>query len=79
MIECVYINDIMKNPAICSRNSAQIAIENIDTIQVINHNLIYGYNGAADCIYGSDSVVGDPVFVDKGRRQKIKVQRQKSR
>jgi len=58
------LEDVTIRNNICSRNSAQIAIENIDTIQVIDHNLIYGYNGAADCVYGSDSVVGDPVFVD---------------
>ena len=58
------LEDVLIRNNICSRNSAQIAIENIDTISQVDHNLIYGYNSATSCVYGSDSVIGDPMFVD---------------
>jgi len=58
------LQDVLVRNNICSQNSAQIAIEKIDTIQQLDHNLIDGYNGATYCLYGSDSIIGDPVFVD---------------
>ncbi len=58
------LQDVLIRNNICSRNSAQIAIENIDTISQVDHNLIFGYNDAASCVYGADSVIGDPLFVD---------------
>ncbi len=58
------LQDVFIRNNICSRNSAQIAIENIDTISQVDHNLIFGYNGAASCVYGADSVIEDPIFVD---------------
>ena len=58
------LEDVLIRNNICSRNSAQIAIEKIDTISQVDHNLIFGYNDASSCVYGTDSVIGDPLFVD---------------
>ncbi len=59
-----YAKDVLIRNNICSQNSAQIAIENIDSGLVIDHNLIYGINNTPNSIYGSDSIVGDPMFWD---------------
>jgi parallel beta-helix repeat protein len=59
-------NVVVRNN-ICSDNlSFQIAIENatIDSMTV-DHNLIDGFQGYAGEIYGSDSIVGDPLFVNQ--------------
>lgn len=51
---------------ICCRNlSFQIAIEGITIDSVtVDHNLIDGYMGYFGEIYGSNSVIGDPMFVN---------------
>jgi hypothetical protein len=58
------LQDVVIRNNICSQNSAQIAIEKIDSLQQVDHNLIDGYNGTPFCLYGSDSIVADPLFVD---------------
>ncbi len=58
-------NVVIRNN-ICSENlSFQIALEGIPIDSVtVDHNLIDGYMGYFGEIFGSDSVVGDPMFVN---------------
>jgi len=56
--------DVVVRNNICSQNSAQIAVENILSGGVIDHNLIDGLNSLSECVSGSDFVVGDPQFWD---------------
>lgn len=58
-------NVVIRNN-ICSQNlSFQIAIEDTPPANlVVDHNLIDGYRGYWDEIYGRDSVVGNPKFVN---------------
>ena len=56
--------DIIIRNNICSENSAQLAIQQIGTTEIADHNLIFGNNIATGTIYGSDSIVSNPLFVD---------------
>ena len=49
---------------ICSENSAQIAIQQIDSGGIVDHNLCYGNNEASGALFGKDSVIGNPLFAD---------------
>ena len=55
--------DIIIRNNICSENSAQLSIQRIKSCS-IDHNLIYGNNTASGTIYGKDSVVDNPLFID---------------
>ena len=57
-------NVVIRNN-ICSQNlSFQIVIEDTPQNLIVDHNLIDGYMGYFGEIYGSDSVVGNPMFVN---------------
>ncbi|MCD4773405.1 MAG: right-handed parallel beta-helix repeat-containing protein [Bacteroidales bacterium] len=57
-------NVVIRNN-ICSQNlSFQIVIEDAPQNLIVDHNLIDGYMGYWGEIYGSDSVVGNPMFVN---------------
>ncbi len=56
-------NVIIRNN-ICSENSAQIAIQQIGLGGVVDHNLIFGNNTASGTLTGSDSIIGDPLFIN---------------
>ncbi len=56
--------DIIIRNNICSSNSAQIAITQINNGGIIDHNLFYGNNNAQGTLYGTDSIIGNPLFVD---------------
>lgn len=57
-------NVVIRNN-ICSENlSFQIVIEDAPQNLTVDHNLIDGYRGYWGEIYGRDSVVGDPKFVN---------------
>ena len=56
--------DVIIRNNICSENSAQIAIQQIDSGGVVDHNLLFGNNTASGTLYGSDSIISDPHFVD---------------
>jgi hypothetical protein len=57
-------NVVIRNN-ICSENlSFQIAIEASSQSLTVDHNLIDGYRGAGNEIYGDDPVIGDPKFVN---------------
>jgi len=56
--------DIILRNNICSENSAQIAIQQIANGGVVDHNLIFGNNIADATVYGNDSIIGDPLFID---------------
>ncbi len=49
---------------ICSKNSAQIAVQQINGGGIVDHNLFYGNNSASGTLYGLDSIIGDPLFAD---------------
>ena len=57
-------SDITIRNNICSRNSAQIAIQQIESIAIVDHNLFFGNNDASGTLYGTDSIIGNPFFVD---------------
>ena len=57
-------NVVIRNN-ICSENVFwQIAVRDTPQNLIVDHNLIDGFRGYPGEIYGSDSVVGDPIFVD---------------
>jgi len=56
--------DVIIRNNICSENSAQIAIQQIDSGGVVDHNLFYGNNTASGTLYGNDSIIGNPLFTD---------------
>ncbi len=56
-------NVIIRNN-ICSENSAQIAIQHIGSDGKIDHNLFFGNNVALGTLYGTDSIIGNPYFLD---------------
>ncbi len=56
--------DVIIRNNICSENSAQMAIQQIDSGGVVDHNLFFGNNTALGTLYGSDSIIGDPQFLD---------------
>jgi len=58
------LQDVLIINNICSQNSAQIAIEKIDSAQQVDHNLIFGFNDGQYCIYGNDSIIANPLFMD---------------
>lgn len=57
-------NIIIRNN-ICSENNAQIAIQQIMSGGIVDHNLFFGNNTDVGTLYGSDSIIGDPLFVDE--------------
>ena len=57
--------DIIIRNNICSQNNAQIAIQQIESGGVVDFNLFFGNNDADGTLYGSDSIIGDPLFVDE--------------
>ncbi len=56
--------DILIRNNICSDNSAQMAIQQIESGAIVDHNLLYGNNTASGTLFGSDSIVENPLFVD---------------
>ncbi len=56
--------DILIRNNICSENSAQIAVQQIGNQAIIDHNLFFGNNTAEGTLYGSDSIIGNPLFRD---------------
>lgn len=56
--------DIIIRNNICSENSAQIGIQQIDNSAVVDHNLLYGSNTASGALTGNDSILENPLFVD---------------
>ena len=59
-----YAQDITIRNNICSENSAQIGVQQIDSGGIIDHNLLYGNNTASGAVYGNDSIIGNPLFID---------------
>jgi len=57
-------SDIVIRNNICSENSAQISIKQINTGRHVDHNLIYGNNIAEGTLNGTDSVIANPLFVN---------------
>ena len=57
-------NNVIVRNNICSENSAQIAIQQIDSGGIVDHNLFYGNNSALGTLYGLDSIIGNPLFVN---------------
>jgi parallel beta-helix repeat protein len=56
--------DIVIRNNICSGNDAQIAIQDILQDWMVDHNLIEGFNGTPFSLFGSDSIIETPFFVD---------------
>ena len=56
--------DVVVRNNICSNNSSQIGVEKYDSLLQNDHNLIDGFNGTPYSVFGSDSVLADPLFVD---------------
>ena len=56
--------DVVIRNNICSENSAQIAIQQIDSGGLVDHNLLYGNNTASGTVYGTDSITENPLFQD---------------
>ena len=56
-------NIIIRNN-ICSENNAQIAFQQISSGGVVDHNLFFGNNTASGTLYGTDSIIGNPLFAD---------------
>ncbi len=66
-IENPYAEDVVVRNNICSQNLYfQLAVDAIVPLQnfTVDHNLIDGFRGTEGEIYGSDSVIGDPDFVN---------------
>ncbi len=57
--------DIQIRNNICSQNSAQIAIAQIQSGGIVSHNLCFGNNTADGTLYGSDSILLNPLFTDE--------------
>ncbi len=57
-------NNVIVRNNICSENSAQIAIQQIGGGGIVDHNLFYGNNSASGTLYGLDSIIANPLFVD---------------
>ncbi len=57
-------SNVMIRNNIFSENSAQLAIQQIANSAIVDHNLFYGNNTASGTLFGVDSIVGDPLFVD---------------
>ena len=57
-------NIIIRNN-ICSENSAQLSIQQIGSNWVADHNLLFGENDASGTLFGSDSIVMNPLFLDE--------------
>ncbi|HHG83811.1 MAG TPA: T9SS type A sorting domain-containing protein [Bacteroidetes bacterium] len=64
VVDNVDAEDIVIRNNILSGNSAQIGLEKIKMGGQVDHNLIYGDNTAQDAVFGSDSILGDPKFLD---------------
>ena len=56
--------DITIRNNICSENSAQIGVQQINSGEIIDHNLFYGNNTASGAVYGNDSIIGNPLFIN---------------
>ncbi len=56
-------NVVIRNN-LCSENSAQIAVQQMGSGGLVDHNLLYGNNVASGTLFGSDSIVADPLFAD---------------
>ncbi len=56
--------DITIRNNICSENSAQMGVQQINSGGVIDHNLFYGNNTASGAVYGNDSIIGNPLFIN---------------
>ncbi len=56
--------DITIRNNICSENNAQIAIQQIATGAIVDHNLLFGNNNASGTLYGTDYIVENPLFID---------------
>ena len=56
--------DVTIRNNICSNNSAQIAIKQIKNGGVVSHNLFNGNNTASGTLYGDNSILQDPLFVN---------------
>ena len=59
-----YAENVVIRNNICSQNNAQIGVENILSGLIIDHNLIDGANNATDALFGSDSIIGNPLFIN---------------
>lgn len=57
-------SDIVIRNNICSDNSAQIAIQKFGSVSQVDHNLIDGFNDSEFAVFGKDSIIGAPLFVD---------------
>ncbi len=57
-------NNVTIRNNICDENDAQIAIQQINSGGIVDHNLFYGENTASGTLYGSDSIIGNPLFID---------------
>jgi hypothetical protein len=67
-VESQDAEDVVIRNNICSQNlSFQIQVEVSIPNLTVNHNLIDGYRGYDDEIYGSDYLEGDPMFVNPSR------------
>ncbi len=58
--------DVVIRNNICSENSAQIGIQRLKSGKEVDHNLLYGNNIALGAVFGSDSILSDPLFEDAG-------------
>ena len=57
-------NNVIIRNNICSNNSAQISFQQIGNGGVLDHNLLYGNNSASGTLFGTDSILENPLFVD---------------
>ena len=57
-------NNIIIRNNICSENNAQIAIQQIEGEGIVDHNLFFGNNSASGCVYGTESIIGNPLFTN---------------
>jgi len=58
------VNIIIRNN-LCSENSAQLSIQQVGANWTVDHNLLFGENDASGTLYGSDSIVANPLFLDE--------------
>ncbi len=49
---------------ICSDNSAQLSVQQINGSAVIENNLIYGNNTASGTLVGNNAILQNPLFID---------------
>jgi parallel beta-helix repeat protein len=63
-INNAFAEDVIIRNNICSQNSSQMAIELILSGDVVDHNLIDGDNSAANTVFGTNAIIGNPMFID---------------